>query len=173
MLLAAGALLLCGAAQAEDGDIFTALQVERPRVRMPAPAFTLPTLAGGTMSLADHQGKVVLLNFWATWCRPCREEMPSLQQLWKAFHSEPFVILAVAADRGSKKVVADFVSKLDLDFPVLLDSDGSVRRRYEVYGLPMTYLIAKDGRISGRIPAAQDWHSEAAHALIRHLLEQP
>ncbi|MFQ5486919.1 MAG: TlpA disulfide reductase family protein [Gammaproteobacteria bacterium] len=173
-ILAAGILLfLSGAALGDAEDLFSALQVERPRVRVAAPAFTLPTLAGDTMSLADQQGKVILLNFWATWCRPCREEMPSLQRLWEEFRTQPFVILAVAADRGSKKTVADFVAGLGLDFPVLLDTDGSVRRHYEVYGLPMSYLIGKDGRISGRIPAAQDWHSEAARALIRHLLKQP
>ena len=145
--------------------------MERPRSHVPAPAFTLPTLQGETVHLRDYHGKLVLLNFWATWCPPCREEMPSLQSLWQDFKTQDFVILAIAADRGNKKDVARFAARLGLDFPILLDPDGKVRRRYEVFGLPLSYLIGKDGKILGRFTAAQTWNSSAIKDRLRTLLQ--
>ena len=160
------------AASRQGDDPYAVLEVQRPRVRLPAPAFTLPSLDGGRVRLADFRGKVVLLNFWATWCRPCREEMPSLEALWADYRDRPFIVLAVTADRGSLRPVREFVRRHGLDFPVLLDADGAVRNRYEVYALPMTYLIGRDGRISGRAPAARDWNGPAARRLIDQLLAQ-
>ncbi len=160
------------AAPLKVADPYAALEVQRPHVRLPAPDFTLPSLDGRRVSLADFRGKVVLLNFWATWCQPCREEMPSLQALWESYRDRSFAILAVAADRGSLRPVKKFADRHGLDFPVLLDADGRVRGRYEVYALPMSYLIGRDGRISGRVPAARDWNGAAARALIEHLLAQ-
>ena len=164
------ALLALAAGGVHAADPFGALDVERPRQRVAAPDFRLPTLDGNEVRLSQYRGKVILLNFWATWCRPCREEMPSLQKLWAQFRGQDFVILAVAADRGNPRTVARFAAELNLDFPILLDPAGEVRRHYEVYGLPMTYLIGRDGRISGRAPASRDWHSPAARALIEQLL---
>jgi len=167
------ALILLSSGQiAFATDLFTDMDVKTPKVRMQAPTFALPDLNGHEIKLSDFKGKVVLLNFWATWCTPCREEMPGMQTLWERSREKGFVILAVAADRGSKKQVADFAQELTLTFPILLDPDGKVRNRYEVEMLPMSYLIGRDGRISGRVIGSKAWASQEAFALIEHLLHQ-
>ncbi len=153
-------------------DPFADMDVRTPRIRLDAPSFTLPDLDGRPVRLSDFRGKVVLLNFWATWCAPCLEEMPDMQALWEQRREEGFVILAVAADRGSRGPVAAFTRKLALTFPVLLDPDGDVRNRYEVAALPMSYLIGRDGRISGRVIGSKAWASREAFTLIDHLLRQ-
>lgn len=153
-------------------DSFTELGVDVPKVRLEAPAFTLDRLKDGVGSLKDYKGKVVLLNFWATWCGPCREEMPAMQRLWERYRAQGFVIVAIAADRGSRKPVASFVDKLALSYPVLLDPEGNVRKRYEVIGLPMSYLIGRDGKISGRLVGIREWDSPEADAVVTTLLAQ-
>ncbi len=159
-----------GAASATDP--FTELGVDVPKVRLPAPAFTLSRLKDGEARLKDYKGKVVLLNFWATWCAPCREEMPAMQRLWERYRAQGFVIIAIAADRGSRKPVVSFVDKLALSYPVLLDPEGDVRNRYEVVGLPMSYLIGRDGKISGRLIGSREWDSPEADAVVTTLLGQ-
>ena len=165
-------VVLSGGNAVFAADLFAALDVTTPRVRMEAPAFVLPDLDGHEIRLSDFKGKVVLLNFWATWCGPCREEMPDMQALWEKTRDKGFVILAVAADRGEKKPVVAFARELALTFPILLDPDGDVRNRYEVAALPMSYLIGRDGRISGRVVGGKAWASPEAFALIDHLLHQ-
>ena len=154
-------------------DPFSELGVTTPKVRLEAPAFTLARLGGGgTAGLTDFAGKLVLLNFWATWCAPCREEMPAMQRLWERYREHGLVIVAVAVDKGNNKQVASFVDKLGLNYPILVDPEGKVRNRYEVVGLPMSYLIGRDGKISGRVIGATDWDSPQAFALVEHLLQQ-
>ncbi len=151
-------------------DPFYEFGVDVPKVRMDAPAFTLEKLNGGKASLADYKGKVVLLNFWATWCGPCRYEMPGMQRLWERYREQGFVIIAVAADKNGHKQVAPFVGKLALNYPVLLDPEGEVRNRYEVVGLPMSYLIGRDGKISGRVIGIKEWDSHEADRVVTTLL---
>jgi len=157
---------------ADAADPFADFGIEIPRTRVDAPGFTLTTIKGETVKLSNYHGKVVLLNFWATWCEPCRDEMPSMQALWGHFKDKDFVILAVAADRGNKKGIARFVGKYKLTYPVPLDPDGTVRNTYEVVGLPMTYLIGRDGKISGRLLSSRDWSSAASIAVIEDLLQR-
>jgi peroxiredoxin len=168
-LLCALAFMVTAPASA---DPFSDLGVTTPKVRLEAPPFSLTRLGGGTAALSDFSDKVVLLNFWATWCAPCREEMPAMQRLWERYREQGLVIVAVAADRGDDKQVASFVDKLGLDYPILLDPTGEVRNRYEVVGLPMSYLIGRDGKISGRIIGITEWDSPQAFALVEHLLQQ-
>lgn len=111
-----------------------------------APAFTLPTLDGGTTSLADHNGKRVLINFWATWCPPCRAEMPAIQRLYERYRGQDFVVLAVDFQE-SEDVVRPFVQELGLTFPILLDETGDVARDYRVLGLPSSYFVDREGTI--------------------------
>jgi peroxiredoxin len=160
---------LCGAAFASDP--LAQMGVVKPRVRMEAPAFDLRDIQGGRKGLTDFKGKVILLNFWATWCPDCREEMPSLEKLWGKNKSKGVVIIAVAVGSRSKEVES-FARKLRLTFPILLDADGTVRRDYEVTALPMTYIIGKDGKISGRMYGGREWAGEGADALMEHLLKQ-
>ena len=150
-------------------DPFVQMGIVKPRERMEAPAFVLRDIEGGQKGLTDFKGKVILLNFWATWCPNCREEMPSMEKLWEKFKAKGVVVITVAV--GSRgKDVESFARELGLTFPMLLD-EGRVRRDYEVNALPMTYLIGKDGKICGRMYGGREWAGEGADALMEHLLQ--
>jgi len=111
-------------------------------VGRPAPAFQLQSLAGGAVSLADYKGRPVIVNFWATWCEPCKQEMPALQA--EADATPDLVVLGVDNVESAVKV-RPFVEQLGLRFPILLDQDGSVVERYQVTGLPTTFFIDRAG----------------------------
>lgn len=110
-----------------------------------APDFTLSTLDGKLMSLKELRGQVVLVNFWATWCGPCRAEMQDIQAAYRQ-HPNGFVVLAVNNAEGDI-LVHDFVNQFNLTFPILLDSDGTVARQYRVQGLPTSYFIDRSGSV--------------------------
>ena len=126
-------------------------QARAPEVPAPiegarAPDFTLPDLDGRQVSLSGLQGKVVLLNFWATWCPPCEAEMPLLQEAYQAWGESGLVVLAVNFDEPAEEVCA-FRDRLGLAIPILLDEDGVVQRLYRVRGYPTSYLIDREGRV--------------------------
>jgi len=145
--------------------------INYPGERLPAPGFTLTSLAGKRSSLDDYHGKVVLAHFWATFCIPCVREMPELESLWQEYREQGLVVLGIAADRGSESVVREFAGKTGVTFPILLDPDGTVRNRYEVVALPMTYLIGRDGKISARMIGAREWTIPEGRAILERLLE--
>lgn len=153
------------------GDPYSGMNVEKPKVRVKAPAFTLKNLDGQDMSLSGFQGKVVILNFWATWCAPCREEMPAMEKLWNKYKDKSFVIIAISADRGSPEVVRRFIEEQGVSYPVLLDPTGKVRNQYEVVAFPTTYIIGRDGRITGRIVGAAPWGGPASYRLVEEALK--
>ena len=128
-------------------------------VGMVAPDFDLPTLdENKKLKLSDYRGKVVFLNFWATWCKPCKEEMPSMQVLYKHFEKDGLVILAVSIDRvTTKKDIPPFVSALGLTFPVLVDSWGQTDKRYKLMGVPETYIIDQQGILREKVIGPRDW----------------
>lgn len=138
-----------------------------------APDFALPKLGGEVVRLSDYRGKVVFLNIWATWCSPCREEMPSMQKLYQEMKGEEFEILAVSIDALGAKSVAPFVSELKLTFPVLLDAQGSIQRLYNTTGIPETFIIDKKGIVAAKIVGARDWGSEGAVQAFRDLIRKP
>lgn len=111
----------------------------------PAPDFTLRTLDGKKVSLSELKGKVVLVNFWATWCPPCREEMPLFEKVYKKYKDKGFEILAVSTD-SSVEPVKKFVEEFNVSFPVLLD-DGKVSSLYSIQGLPTSFLIDREGKV--------------------------
>lgn len=119
----------------------------------PAPDFTLQNLDGESISLSDFKGKPVLLNFWATWCGPCRAEMPFLQEIYEEWSERELMLLAVNIGESSAKV-KDFMEKLNLSFPVLLDSRSAIAKMYNITAIPTTYFIDKDGVIQTRIIGA-------------------
>jgi peroxiredoxin len=108
-----------------------------PRRGFTAPDFSLETLDGQTIALSDLRGQVLLINFWASWCLPCREEMPAIQQVYERYRDQDFVVLAVNLQEQDAQVTA-FTDRLELTFPVLIDRDGSVFDRYRVMALPST-----------------------------------
>jgi cytochrome c biogenesis protein CcmG/thiol:disulfide interchange protein DsbE len=138
-----------------------------------APAFQASTLVGAkrTKTLADYKGKVVLLNVWATWCGPCKEEMPSIEKLHREFAPQGLAVAAVSVDdAGTEDRVRAFAKALGVTFEILHDPSGTTLRNYQVTGYPETFVIARDGTIRKKIIGAADWSSEANRALIRELL---
>ena len=123
------------------------------RVGEPAPDFQLENLAGQSISISDLQGKPVLLNFWATWCPPCRAEMPYLQQIYEEWSDKGLVLLAIDIGEGPSQI-KEFLETNNLSLPVLLDSDKSVAQRYNITGIPATFFIDKDGTIQVKIIGA-------------------
>ena len=115
-----------------------------PVVGRPAPAIQLPTLAGGQASLSDYKGRPVVVNFWATWCEPCKQEMPALQA---AADAHPDMVVLGVDNVESAVKVKPFVDQLGVRFPILLDEDGSVMERYQVTGLPTSFFIDRSGTL--------------------------
>lgn len=111
-----------------------------------APDFTLPSLAGEPMTLSDLPGQVVLVNIWATWCPPCRAEMPAIETVYQRYRDQGFTVLAVN-QMEPQAAVADFVQELGLTFPIVLDSRGSVSQLYRVQAVPTTFFVGRDGVI--------------------------
>jgi cytochrome c biogenesis protein CcmG/thiol:disulfide interchange protein DsbE len=145
-----------------------------------APDFEYPSLAGGTVRLSDLEDKVVLVNIWATWCGPCRDEMPSLQRLYDALDDESFEILAVSVDapegeqddsgnRGGN--LADFVNQYGLTFTILHDAAGEIRQTYQTTGVPESFVIAKGGIIYKKWTGGTEWDLPVNQELIRRLLK--
>ena len=128
-------------------------------------------LDGDQMSLSEFQGKVVLLNFWATWCGPCRVEMPAMEVLYQDLQGEGLEILAVSVDPQGMVVTRPFKEAMALTFPILHDPDYRVGAAYGARTLPMTYLIDRKGIIRHRIFGARDWSGPDAQELIRSLLD--
>lgn len=122
-----------------------------------APDFTLQDTEGNQVSLAALRGKVVLVNFWATWCPPCRAEMPSMDKLNDAMADEEFVMLAINIEENGRKIVPEFLAKNPHRFSVLFDDQGVVQKTYGVYRFPESYIIRKDGVIDDKISGAIDW----------------
>ena len=131
------------------------------------PALALKDLQGATHSLADYRGKVVLINFWATWCLPCRDEMPSMRRLKEKLAGRPFEVLAVNLAESEHKV-HDFLRRVPLDFTILLDRNSEAKRDWKVKVLPTSFVIAPDGAIRYSVVGEIDWDEEnAARALVR------
>jgi len=134
--------------------------------------FKLEALDGSTVSLDQLRGKVVFLNIWATWCGPCREEMPSMETLYDELRTNrDFVMLAVSQDTKGRIVVAPYVEKNGYHFKVLLDPENKVGEAYEVSGVPETFIIDRGGRIVAHHMGAFDWSRPDVKDALRQLLE--
>jgi len=138
-----------------------------------APDFTLPALSGGTIRLTDFRGKVVLLNFWATWCVPCRMEMPALEALSQRDKEAGLVVLAINLDTLSTAGVEAFVKEVMVTFPVALDPSWSIARAYRVLGLPTTFLIDRAGNVVVREVGERDWLDGVSQMAVQGLLQEP
>jgi peroxiredoxin len=136
----------------------------------PTPEINLATPDGKKLSLKDFRGKVVLLNFWATWCVPCREEMPAMEKLYQEFKEKNFVILAVAV-KDRKQDAVDFVKELKITYPIVLDPDAKIGQEYGAWGLPATYIIGPKGEGLARGWGPAEWYGNGARKLIRDLVD--
>ena len=136
-----------------------------------APDFTLKDLKGTEVNLKEFRGKVVLLNFWATWCPPCRKEIPSMVEIYKKYKDRGLEIIGVNLDKLGKSEVEKFSLEHKINFPVLLNPSGNVASLYGVVVLPTTVFLDRNGRIKGRISGAVDWTAEANLSTIETFLE--
>ncbi len=159
--------------------------MSRSRIRpvvsgYPAPDFEVQDEDGARVTLASYDGKVLLLNVWATWCGPCEEEMPSMQRLYDQFSRDDFEIAAISIDVPAGRLdfagnpggdPVAFAQELGLTFPVLLDPSGEIRQTYRTSGVPESFLIGADGVIYKKVAGSTAWDSEANVGLVRRLVD--
>lgn len=145
----------------------------RPSKGSPAPDFRLMDMHGKAVSLSDFQGKVVLLNFWATWCGPCRIEMPAMEALYRSMQSKGLEIVAVSVDQQGTAVTRPFQEAMGLSFPILHDQDYEVGLTYGARTLPMTFAIDRKGIIRQVVFGSRDWNSPEARRGIAEVLQEP
>ncbi|HXV82027.1 MAG TPA: TlpA disulfide reductase family protein [Candidatus Binatia bacterium] len=139
---------------------------------MQPPEFSGFTVDGQRVSLDSLQGKVVILNFWATWCLECRPEMPMFERLYREFGAQGLSVIGINAREGAAAVRL-YAKELGLTFPLILDPRGTINAAYGVIGLPTTFLISRDGRPVALAIGPRDWNGEPARALIPALLAEP
>jgi peroxiredoxin len=153
---------LAGAAQAAGFEA---------RAATPAPALKAADLKGATRTLADYRGKVVVLNFWASWCPPCLREMPSMERLRVKMAGRPLAVVALDSAETREEVDA-FLSRMTLGFPILLDPDGSNTKRWKVFALPTTFLLDPEGRLRYELTGPTEWDEGEALDIIESLLAE-
>ncbi len=174
-------IILAGVVAAAAGIFLFLLQDQPARdagkarliVGQSAPDFALPMLNGEVVRLSDFRDRVVFLNIWATWCGPCRSEMPSMEKLYQELKGEAFEMLAVSIDALGAKAVAPFVAEHKLNFPILLDVKGTLQELYSTTGVPETFIIDKNGIVVHKAIGARDWASPAIINALKDLSQKP
>jgi len=146
------------------------LVVAAPLDPEPAPAFSLESNDGAQVSLADYQGQVVMINFWASWCGPCRQEMPLLEALYQRYQPLGFTLLGVNVDEDPTAAI-DYLKEVQVSFPVLFDTSNKVSSAYDVIAMPSTILIGRDGKLRyihhGYQPGYENDYQDQIRALVR------
>ena len=155
-------LMLAGGAQSAGFEA---------RSATPAPELKASDLKGAPQTLADYRGKVVVLNFWASWCPPCLREMPSMERLRLKMAGRPLAIVALDSAETAEEVNA-FLSRMKLGFPILLDPDGSNTKRWKVFALPTTFLLDAEGRVRYVLTGPTEWDEGEALEIIESLLAE-
>jgi peroxiredoxin len=150
-------------------DAFRELDLIRPSREKIAEDFTLGLADGRTFRLADHRGQVVLINFWATWCPPCREEMPSLERLHRQHKAQGLVLVAVSLDADAA-LVPPYVKTSKLTFPIALDPKAEVGNKYGVRALPSSFVVDRKGTLTALALGPRTWDNDAAHSLVEALV---
>lgn len=143
--------------------------VDLTQNRPMAPDFELLDIDGNAVSLSSLRGKVVLVNFWATWCPPCREEIPSMDRLYQLLHNEGLELLAINVEADGLQTVPKFMQRVPFGFPVLFDGDGTVRGKFGVSKYPETFIIDSEGVIRERVIGGIDWSSPQMITYLRSL----
>ena len=137
---------------------------------IPAPDFTLQDIDGNLHRLSEYRGRPVIINFWATWCPPCREEIPSMNRAWQVLREEGIAMLAINVGEDEDTIFV-FTADYPADFPLLLDQSGDIIGQWPVKGLPTTYVIAPDGSIAYRAIGGREWDDDELLDVIRKLKE--
>jgi cytochrome c biogenesis protein CcmG, thiol:disulfide interchange protein DsbE len=147
------------------------LDLVRPTRLKRAEDFTVALLRGEPLKLSEQRGKPVMINFWATWCAPCREEMPAIERLYRRHREHGFVLLAVSVDADAA-LVRPFLEQHKLTFPVALDSKMSLANAYSVRALPSSFLVDRNGNLAALALGPRAWDNRVAHALVEGMLAQ-
>jgi len=158
--------------ESEGNDLFQKIGIQQIKGDKKAPNFFLEGLSGRKIELKDFKGKVIFLNFWATWCGPCKEEMPSMEALYQQFKEKDFILLSISVDYEGLKPVKEYMEKHRYTFPVLIDSKFKVLDLYEVKGIPTTFIIDKKGRMIGKSIGPRNWKSQEVISLLHLLTEK-
>jgi DsbE subfamily thiol:disulfide oxidoreductase len=165
------AFFLAAGSALATADFKAVPKLEEMKDRSAAPDFTLSDPAGKKVSLKDYRGKIVFLNFWASWCAPCRAEMPGMDRLYREFKDKGLEMLAVNV-KDKRDDAMRFMKELKISYPVAMDPEGEVGLLYGAWGMPTTYLIDRKGQVLARMWGPADWYSPGARNLIRTLVEQ-
>lgn len=169
------AAALAGPASADEralASLLKTLDLRGYPSRTAPPQFSGSTLDGRQLSMTEHRGTVIVLNFWASWCLGCRSEMPVLERVHREFSSRGLAIIGVNA-RESKEAVGRYAKELGLTFPLVFDPDGKINVLYGVIGLPTTFVVGRDGRAIAFAIGPRQWETAPARALIEALLAEP
>ncbi len=159
-------------ADGREDDLFLKIKISPIKGDKRAPDFSLKDLNSRKVGLKQFREKIIFLNFWATWCGPCKEEMPSLEVLYQQFKEKNFILLAISVDYEGLKPVQEFINKHLYTFPVLLDPKCETLDLFEVKGIPTTFIINKKGKMIGRAIGPRDWKSPDVISLINLLIEK-
>jgi len=157
--------------RAEVAKLLDGLKLSGYRPGTKPPEFKGITADSRTISLDSLRGKVVLLNFWATWCQECRPEMPMFERLHREFTKQGLSVVGINAREGTQ-AIREYAKELRLTFPLVLDPKGEINAAYGIIGLPATFLIGRDGRAVARTVGPRDWQSAPAKAIIQALLSE-
>jgi peroxiredoxin len=156
----------------EEADLFQKVGAKQMKVKKMAPNFSLEDLNGQKVELKNFKGKVIFLNFWATWCGPCKEEMPSMESLWQWFKGKDFLLLSISVDYEGVKSIKEYVEKQRYTFRVLIDPQCQTIDLYEVKAIPTTLIIDKKGQIVAVATGPKNWGSPEAASLVDLLIKK-
>lgn len=167
-LITAGMLLTLTACTKTESDKNFSVAMEKS----PAPDISVMSFANGApLKLSELKGKVVLLNFWATWCPPCREEIPSMMHLNNAMNGKPFQMVAVSIDEGGKPAIESFFKNSGLSLPTYLDPNGRASKAYGITGVPESFIIDKQGVVVKKIIGGLAWDSSEVASFLEGLMK--
>jgi thiol-disulfide isomerase/thioredoxin len=155
---------------ASASDPLASLLIQPYPAPIPAPALSLERIDGAPLGPDDLRGKLVFLNFWATWCVPCRQEMPAMERLYQEFGKRGLDVVAVNFQE-SRSEIQGFLKTVPLSFPIALDSGGEAAHAFGVRGLPVTYLLDRDGRILWKAIGPREWNSPVTRAYFEKILQ--
>jgi peroxiredoxin len=157
------------------GYVFKTANITPVTVGMAAPDFTLSTVDGRSVHLSNLRGKVVMLNFWATWCKPCRQEMPSMEEMYHGFRNvsgDRFALIAVNENNiFYQGKIKPFLHKFGIDFPVPVDPMGKLDHLYKITGVPETFVIDQNGVVAEHVIGPRDWRMKASLITVHSLLD--
>ena len=152
-------------------DVYSKAGIQPIKGNAKVPNLNLTDFKGKKWDLKDLKGKVIFLNFWATWCGPCKEEMPSMEELYQQFKSKDFIFLTISVDYEKKEIVKEFIEKHRYTFPVLLDPECATLDIFQVKGIPTTFLIDKKGIMIGKATGPRNWKKPEVISILNSLLE--